>query len=468
MKISITFLKIILISIATILISCKKKSKSDEYVAYFGGEITNPTNPYVLFCKNNVVLDSILLKKDNTFFIKFDSLAPGLYTFKNEPEYQTVYFDKNDSLMVSINAKDFDQSAVFCGRGDEKNNFLMELYLKNEKDKSKMFDVFEFPFQKFSATIDSSHLSNQKFYKRNKEIIKWSDAFDVVAKAAVDYHYYSKKELYPYVHKMRTGKDICNQLSKQYYDYRKNIDFNNDALIEFSPYIMYLSYMLNNLGTINYHNHYSEVDLALKTNINKLNIADTLLKNEKVKNTILNNIAFTYLMEDQNMINNQAFLKVYHKYSTDKSKKNEITIIGNAIQLLKVGNQLPDVKLIDIDNKTFSSKSILKDKTVLFFWTSKANSHLEAVHRKIADFKTKHPDYNFIGININDNQAKWNETLFKNNFSSKNEYRCANFNELKSKWAITKVHRTIILAPNGKISNAFANIFEVNFEDNLK
>jgi hypothetical protein len=78
----------------------------------------------------------ILLRLDKTigFYAKFDSLLPGLYTFKHyfEPEYQYVYFDKNDSLMVHINSKDFDESIVFCGRGDEKNNFLMELYLKNE------------------------------------------------------------------------------------------------------------------------------------------------------------------------------------------------------------------------------------------------------------------------------------------------------------------------------------------------
>ena len=71
------------------------------------------------------MIDSVKIDANNRFFIKFDSLAPGLYTFKNEPEFQSVYFDKNDSIMVRINAKDFDNSIVFCGRGDQKNNFLI-------------------------------------------------------------------------------------------------------------------------------------------------------------------------------------------------------------------------------------------------------------------------------------------------------------------------------------------------------
>ena len=342
------------IVLSLFLNSCKNEFKSDDYTAYFGGEVNNPTSPYILFCKNSEVIDTIKIDENNRFFIKFDSLAPGMYTFKNEPEYQYVYFDKNDSIMVHINSKDFDESIVFCGRGDEKNNFLMELYLKNEHDKSNLFEVFDYDIPKFNKNIDSTYSLTKKFYSTKKEELKWSDEFDIYAKGALDFNYYSKKELYPVIHKARTGIDILDSLPSNYYDFRKKIDFNSTELANFSPFVMYLSNMLNNTGSINYHNHFSDVDLALKTNINKLNIADTLIKNEMVKNTILNNIAFTYLLEDQNMINNQKFLDIYHKFSTDKSKKNEILKIGNAIQLLKVGNELPEITLID-QNKNLIS-----------------------------------------------------------------------------------------------------------------
>ena len=81
-----------------------------------------------MFLKDDEVIDTIYLDKNNRFMHKFDSLAPGLYTYKHNPEYQYVYFDKNDSLMLRVNTFDFDNSVVFCGRGDEKNNFLMELF----------------------------------------------------------------------------------------------------------------------------------------------------------------------------------------------------------------------------------------------------------------------------------------------------------------------------------------------------
>jgi peroxiredoxin len=450
------------------LCSCNKEFKSSDYRAYFGGEVKNPTNRFIYFSKDGVVIDTIPLQKNNTFFVQFDSLAPGMYSFKHDPEYQYVYFDKNDSIMVHINSKDFDESIIFCGRGDAKNNYLMESYLKNESDKEKMFDVYDYDISKFNSNTDSTYKSNKKSYNVHKNDIKWSKEFDEFAKASLDFNYYSKKELYPIIHKLRTAEDIFEKLPNHYYDYRKTIDFNNVQLATYSPFVMYLSHLLNNAGAVKYHNHFSDIDLALTTNINKLNIADTLIKNEKVKNSILNNIAFSYLLEDQNMVNNQKFLESYRKFSTDNSKKNEILKIGNAIQLLIAGNQLPEVSLVDKDGLTVSSNSIVKKKTVLFFYTKEALTHLAAAHKKVLAFKSKYPNYQFIAINLDKDQKEWLELLSNYKFENIQEFRCANFEDIKNKWAITKIHRALVLDENGKIKNAFTNLFDVKFEDELK
>ena len=40
--------------------------------------------------------------------------------------------------------------------------------------------------------------------------------------------------------------------------------------------------------------------------------------------------------------------------------------------------------------------------------------------------------------------------------------------DLKEKWFITKLHRTLIIDETGKISNGFVNLFDVKFAENLK
>jgi len=462
--------KIVSFSLFTLMMfsSCEKTFKNDNFTAYFGGEVTNPLNRYVLFLKDNKVIDTLPLDRNNRFFKKFDSLVPGLYTFKHDPEYQYIYFDKNDSLMVRLNSTDFDESIVFCGRGEEKNNFLMELYLKNQNDSKQMFEVFDYDMPKFEKYIDSSFKSKKEFYNAKKEAIKWNDEFDFYAKASLDFPYYAKKEIYPVVHQIRNGEDITKKLPQNFYAYRDEIDYNNEALTNFSPFVKYLTYMLNNLASEKISVNVSPQDQALQMNITKLNIADTLFKNKKIKNSVLDNIAFAYLLEDQHIINNKKFLDRYNQLSTDKSQQNEITRIGDAIQMMKNGNSLPNIDFINLKGETVNSKDIIKEKTVIFFWTENAESHFESVHKKAMDLKKKYPSYNFIAINVDDNQAKWQNILSNYKFENVTELRVKNFEQLKEKWVITKIHRAIVTNADGTINNAFVNLFDVKFADNLK
>jgi peroxiredoxin len=234
------------------------------------------------------------------------------------------------------------------------------------------------------------------------------------------------------------------------------------------PFMMYINSMMNNVSESysTYNKELSNVDL--RNNINKLNIADTLFKSQKIKNIALNDIAFKYLLEDQNMSNNNLFLDTYYKYSTDKTQKNEILKIGNAIQLLKPNFDLPIIKFIDTKGRKVSSDDLITKNTVFYFWSEKSASHLIAVHNKVNEFKKKYPNYNFIGINLNDNNDVWISTLTKYKLDNTNEYKCSNFEEIKSKWAITKIHRTIVMNSDKKIKNAFTNIFNVDFENELK
>ena len=448
--------------------SCNKIFDSNNYVAYFGGEILNPNSKVVFLCKDNIVIDTIKLDDKNRFFKKYDSLSPGMYTFKHDPEYQQIYFDKNDSLMIRLNTNEFDNSLTFCGRGDEKNNFLIELFLKNEDDKNNSFGIYDYDFKKFNQTIDANYKSLKSYYSRRKEAINWDDNFDLYAKTMVDMHYLSKKEMYPIAHKNRTGKDICSNIPLEYYDYRKDINFNNENLTNFSPFLRYLTTMLNNISCTGATDGAHLNEKALVNNIKKLEIADSLFTNIKIKNAILNNIAFTYLLEDQNMSNNKTFLDKYAALSTDNVKQNEIKRIGESTQFLLEGKKLPIVNLIDSQSNVVNLNSLFKNKTVVFFWTSEANSHLELVHKKASELKNKYPSWNFISINIDDTPDQWKKLLFKYNFKNTTELHATNFKDLRQRWVITKIHRSMLINSDGTIKNGFVSLFDANFEDNLK
>lgn len=445
--------------------SCQKDFDSNDFSAYFGGEVINPTSKFVLFLKDNEVIDTLLLDEKNRFFKKFDTLQPGLYTFKHDPEYQYIYFDKNDSLMVRINSVDFDESLVFCGRGDEKNNFLIELFLKNIHDHKNGFEAFDLDVENFLKHADSSQKERTVFYETKKLDLKWSDGFDKIANASLMFHHYAKKEIYPMMHNLRTGVDIHDQLSPDYYAHRSKIKYNDEELMHYSSFVRYLSHMLSNVSfeEIAHKTNLNENEKAIEMAIVKLNIADTLFKNDFTRNRILDQITFNYLLEDQNVNNTERFLKRYHELSTNEDKKSEIRKIVSSIQNLSPSKPLPNITLIKHDGSEIASQEILNKKSVIFFWTENSERHLSSIHKKVKKYKEEFPDYQFIAINIDTSHDDWREHLEKYKCNSIKYFKMKDFEVLKEKWVITKLHRTIILDEKGNIDNAFVNLFDAKF-----
>ncbi|WP_430613320.1 TlpA family protein disulfide reductase [Flavobacterium sp. JP2137] len=442
----------------TLFCSCKKSFDANDYTAYFQGEIISPQENYVLFCKDNEVLDTLYLDQNNRFFKKFDSLSPGMYIYKHNPEYQYVYFDKNDSLNLRLNTRDFDHSIIFSGRGDQKNNFLMDLNTKNLVDRQRMYSQFDDPVNDFVRKNDSAHASKIAYYLRKKTEIGWDRDFDLYAKAMLDLHYFSKKEIYPLAHLMREKEDVRKKLPKDYYDYRKKIDFNNEKLSNFSSFTRYLSVMLNSIVDEN------EIEFvgkhSLDKNIDKLNVVDTLIKNQKIKNAVWNNIAFVYLLDDQNIIHNELFLKRYFELSTDKSQHNEIIQIQEAISNLKMEKRLPEIGLINTDGERVSINKIIDKPTVIFVWTKNSLGHFEASHKRAEELLALQPELEIISINLDTSQEEWVRIIGQYHYPHIRELRALNFQEIKDKWIITKVHRTLLLHRDGTINNAFVNLFD--------
>jgi hypothetical protein len=438
----------------------------ENHVAYFGGEIENPKNNFVVFMKNDKVVDTFYLDENNRFFHKFDSLTPGLYSFKHDPEYQYVFFDKNDSLMIRLNSNDFDNSLMFCGRGDEKNNFMMELYLKDMKLKIDLFDVYEQPEKVFSKYIDSSNQNIKNLYNKRKAFINWSEEFDEVAKTNILLNYAYKKEVFPIVHEFKTGENIKTDLPKSYYNYRKKIDVNQANLLYYSPFINYMTSMLNNIVLTKSKGNLD--DMSLENNIKKLEIIDTLIKNKHVKNLVVNNIANMYLLSDQCSINNGKFFTLYSKMVSNENMKAKVMKTASNIQKLRNNNVLPEISVLDTNNKRVVINDLITKKTIIYFWTKQSDSHSFYSHKKVDELKAKYPDIQFIAININNTQEDWLKEIKTKKYSNSIELRALDFEELQNKWVINKVYRTLIINKNGTINNAFVSLFDANFESYLQ
>ncbi|MBP0902259.1 TlpA family protein disulfide reductase [Mariniflexile gromovii] len=454
------------------LFNCKNdgNNSADNY-AYFGGEIMNPNGDFVVLLKSDEVIDTIKLDNRNRFLYKINDLKEGLYTFYHGGEIQMVLLEPKDSLLFRLNTLEFDESLVFTGIGDKKNNYLMNEFLENEIQEKKIFKFCQLKPDTYERRVDS--LKAFKLDKLNKFRSKYnpSPLFDKIAKANIDYSYFSSKEVYPFVHHGNNKGDIVKSLPKDFYDYRKSINYDDDFFKEHNHYNSFLRYSVNNFALEDHLQHSTDKEFkrnSLCYNIDRLKIVDSLIKNKNIKNDLLYHFTSIYLSKSNNPENNDAIVKSYLSISTDETGKTEIKRFATSLNNLKEGGNFPNIKIIDYKNAELEINSLINTATVICFWSNQYYNHFKESHYKLNELKEKYPEVKFIAINIDDfGQDKPKASLKENRFKFKDEYQFKNPKESIEALAIQPMTKTIVLDKNKKIVYSNTNIFSGNFEEQL-
>ncbi|WP_394466761.1 TlpA family protein disulfide reductase [Mariniflexile sp. HNIBRBA6329] len=455
------------------MFNCKKDSNNSENnYAYLGGEIMNPNSDFVILSKADEVIDTIKLDNRNRFLYKINDLKEGLYTFYHGGEIQMVLLEPKDSLLFRLNTLEFDESLVFTGIGDKKNNYLVNEFLENEIQEKKIFKFCQLNPDTYERRVDS--LKALKLDKLNTFKAKYgtSPLFDKIANANIDYSYYSSKEVYPFVHHGNNKAEILNSLPKDFYNYRKHIDYNDVFFKEHNHYNSFLRYTVNNLSLRGHLKHSSDDDVFKRSsicyNLDRLKIVDSLINDKAVKNELLYYFTANHLSKSNNSENNEMLLNTYLDISTDEAKKTEIKRFAASLNNLKVGASFPDIKIVDYKNSVFDVKDLIKSPTVICFWSNTYYNHFKESHYKLDELKEKYPEVRFIVINIDDFGSERPKTSLKENrFKFKDEYQFKNPKESIEVLAIQPMTKTIVIDKYKKIVYSNTNIFSMGFEEQL-
>ena len=157
-----------------------------------------------------------------------------------------------------------------------------------------------------------------------------------------------------------------------------------------------------------------------------------------------------------------------HKTSNVKDKEL-INGWAYSVKGLKRGNRLPNIALVDYDDKTVVIDSIISKPTVIYFWSSTLPQMMKNSHYKVTQLKSKFPNIDFIGININDDDnSHWKNILDQHDFPTAKEFQFKYPNEGQEALAINSVNKSILVGSDSKIINANALLFTSEFEEELK
>ena len=449
------------------LISCQNSKDKTALETWVGGEIINPITNFVVLSQSNCLIDTLKLDSRNRFHFKINHLQEGLHFFKHGHENQILYLEPGDSIMLRLNTFAFDESLTFSGKGASKNNFLMEMYLKNEEEYSAISKLYKLKPEKFVPAIDSLHNKRLKRYHHFLEKFNPKSKFRDVAKASIDYQFYSKKELYPLFHFGRRTLISDIKLPENYYDYRKNIDLNNNTLKTYYPYFHFLEHYFDNLSYKVIHDG-SVFDIReLNRNLYKLSLVDSLVKNDSIKNILVYSVARKYILKTNNTSCNKVLVSAVLSRNTNNSHKQEIKELFLACNKLIPGLIIPNQKLISVDGSIKELHKVLKKHTVIFFWSERYVRNFKNAHKKIEQLKRQHPQYDFIGISKDTDQNQWKNTIKRMNYDELTEFRFHNTDKATKELVINAISKVFVVDKTGKILDNKTNIFLRHFGKQL-
>lgn len=455
-----------------------KKGKARD-IAYFGGEIINPTDDYVLLYRKDKLVDSIKLDEDNRFLLKIKDAENGLYKFYHNPEHQHIYLEKGDSLLLRLNTYEFDESLVYTGVGAEKNNFFIDLYLFNEKNKRPVYNFGKKDPSEFAKKIDSLHqlkLEKQQAFLNNTVTV--SKEFKDFINEIIDYTQYLYRETYQGMHNSRFNveKDDSITVEPSFLFHRKKVNINDEELSYYLPYIHYITQYINN---VSYSSCYTKklkpdekINTSLTYNKNKLRLIDSLITQPYLRNELLRHTAYSYLRDNHtNIMKNNEFIDLFQKTSNNDKSKEEIECLHRGIRKLQEGKQFSNKIIVYDENHKRVPLITLnsgKGKTVFYFWTSSYRKHKQRINEKIAKLQSKFPNLNAVGISLDSNHRKWKNTIKSLGLLSSTQYRMSNPDNLLEDFALININKLIITDAKGQIVDAFANIYDHDLTDKLK
>jgi thiol-disulfide isomerase/thioredoxin len=233
-------------------------AQNENYVT-FHAEIANRNGDFLFIRQNQKFIKMITIDQKGIFKDVLN-IEEGLYSLFDGVEYTDLYLKNGYDLTLKMDAKDFDASIVYTGKGAPENNFLVQKTILDSKyDYNKLLaaspevfkqllkekisnELLELKKGNFDSSfiaiekeeIEESRVSLNKHYKQVQESIKMSNlpspTFDYLNYAGGKSKLEDFKGKYVYIDVWATWCGPCREeipflknIQKKYQD--KNIVF---------------------------------------------------------------------------------------------------------------------------------------------------------------------------------------------------------------------------------------------------
>lgn len=390
--------------------------------------------------KDTFVIDIV----DNNFRDTF-TISEGYYNLIYGEQKSLVYLKPGFDIQIEL-----EDSLKFSGKGAAENNYLIaRATLSNELEKYLDYKYYaQLNEKNFLSLMDSIY--DIQINLINKDEKQFDSEFNFIEKNKLKYEFLSKKALYEVSKRIVTGKMDFSVSSDFYPNLFKDIDVNENRLIDINDYLRFVdSYIWNttkdklkNNDSTDFYLTYMEV---LNNEVNDSIIKEKLsfdIGNIKLERT--NELDKVFQLISANITNKDNYKRVESKYETLKK--------------IEKGALSPTFQFKDINGKEVTLENLRGKIVYIDIWsTGCAPCMTEIPYQKKLEKYYEGKNIYFVGINIGDEEEHWKNTVKGKNLVGIQLHAPDTKVDFFKDYLIRGIPRYILIDKDGTIINSSAN-----------
>ena len=354
-------------------------------------------------------------------------------------KFKNLYLQKGDEITVSFDANDFENTFAVKGGHEKAIEYLNKIQLMGLPDQT-----FAQPWGQFKKALDNKIASMKRLLKVRKFDTK--DKFLKMEEGRITYFYANAMLMYPVSHLYLT-QDTTMVLGQDYYDaLRQYVKEDADLadIDEYRNYMIETSHVFDEEGK-DIRQFYPKV-------IAEMNYIGEHFENEKVRESLIHFLAFTYV-EGNGTDNITDLQNLYYTYVTSPYLTEQFKQACAKWDKAAVGRPSPDFKGVDIDGKQMSLRDFRGKYVYIDMWATWCGPcQKELPFLKKLEEKYRNRNIVFVGLSIDADKAKW-EARVKSGALAGTQLYIGKGSKFQSDYRISGIPRFILINPNGRIVN---------------
>jgi thiol-disulfide isomerase/thioredoxin len=449
-----------------LLILLVQNLRSQTVTVYGTIENANGNKTFIRYIKDYLTYDQVVMDSSNTdkkgnFSMTFPWKKTWPVFFESGNESTEMLLTPGDSIRLTVDQANFDNSLQYSGQGGIVNNYLAKKVLRNSNSQrlkikaSKAMDE-----KRFSTYIDSVYNDNMQFFnsyfnEKNNSGKAVSAYINSESKDLL-YIWANDRFRYPGYHSYFNDLKVPLEVSPQYYDFLRKINFNDPASLSSHLYIesidLYINYSMKQL---------LGKDSSLKDKGKYAKAEEEFIERNfsgDVKNKVIAAKAYNLVVQQNDLAQGK---KMIDKFVAANGDKEVLTILENAYAVassLAPGNPAPGFSYSDLGGKKVSLSDFKGQIVYLDIWASWCGPCLKEIPAaKKLEEEMKGKGVVFLCVSVDDDEKSWRSTVKAKEISGIQLLCQGEFSsEIAKLYNVKSIPRYVLIDKEGKLVNSNA------------